>query len=133
MLKISQVKPMNGFKFSLICVTTFGLLTPSLSLAASAVNQPIQVVQVEGCPRASVVESYETNNFFVYICETGDGSFFYRGVGKDGSQVNVMNVTSGDDGTYYATNNNITYSINRYRLQVIQNDRVILNESVIGN
>ncbi|OCR00952.1 hypothetical protein BCD67_03040, partial [Oscillatoriales cyanobacterium USR001] len=125
MLKKSQFKPLNGLKLPLICAITFGLLTPSL--AAIAVTPPFQVAQVKGCPRATVVESYETNNFFVYICQTQNGAFFYRGLGKDGSQVNVMNVTSGDDGTYYATNNNITYSINRHRLQVTQNDRVILN------
>ena len=131
MLKKSQLKPIDGFKLSLICMTTFGFFTPSI--AATAVTQPLHARQVQSCPSATVVESYETDSFFVYICQTGNGSFFYRSVGKDGSEINVMNVTSGDDGTYYATNNNITYSINRYWLQVRQNDRVILNESVIGN
>jgi hypothetical protein len=130
MLKKSQVKPLNEFKLFLVCLTTFGLLTPSL--AARAVTNTIQVAEVKGCPRATLVESYETENFFVYICETQDGSLFYRGLGKDGSQINVMNVTTGRDGTYYATNNDVTYSINANRLQVKRNDRVILNETVIG-
>jgi hypothetical protein len=130
MLKKSQFNPLNLLNFSLICLTTLGLLTPSL--AATAVTPPFQIAQVKGCPRATVVESYETNSFFVYICQTENGSYFYRGLGKDGSQVNVMNVTSGDDGTYYATNDDITYSINPNRLQVTQNDQVILNEDVIG-
>ena len=43
-----------------------------------------------------------------------------------------MNVTSGDDGTYYATNGDVTYSINPNRLQVRQNDQVVLTEDVIG-
>jgi hypothetical protein len=42
-----------------------------------------------------------------------------------------MQVTTGDDGTYEATNGNIIYSINPQRLQVRQNGKVILTEAVI--
>ena len=94
--------------------------------------QPLQIAQVEGCPRAQMVQSFATPNFSIYICKTQEGDIFYRGLSKiNGTQINVMQVTTGDDGTYEATNGNIIYSINPQRLQVRQNGKVILTEAVI--
>jgi hypothetical protein len=94
--------------------------------------QPLQIAQVEGCPRAQMVQSFATPNFSIYICKTQKGDIFYRGLSKiNGTQINVMQVTTGDDGTYEATNGNIIYSINPQRLQVRQNGKVILTEAVI--
>lgn len=88
-------------------------------------------VEVEGCPRASIVEAYETDTYLAYICETYDGEYFYRGVNKyDGSQVNVMGVLSTDSGTYYATNGSVTYWVDAYQLQVTQDGEVIFSEPV---
>ncbi|NJK38262.1 MAG: hypothetical protein HC835_06055 [Oscillatoriales cyanobacterium RM2_1_1] len=88
---------------------------------------------VSGCPRAEVIEAYETPNFFAYICGAADGSVFYRGVDKSsGQQINVFGVSSGGDGTYYATNGDVTYTINPSQLQVFQNNRLILSEPVIN-
>ncbi|MEG5019648.1 MULTISPECIES: hypothetical protein [unclassified Microcoleus] len=95
-------------------------------------NQPLQIAQVEGCPRAEMVQFFATPNFSIYICKTQEGEIFYRGLSKiNGTQINVMQVTTGDDGTYEATNGNIIYSINPQRLQVRQNGKVILTEAVI--
>jgi hypothetical protein len=95
-------------------------------------NQPLQIAQVEGCPRAEMVQSFATPNFSIYICKTQEGDIFYRGLSKiNGTQINVMQVTTGEDGTYEATNGNIIYSINPERLQVRQNGKVILTEAVI--
>ncbi|MEG4075737.1 hypothetical protein QUA32_24380 [Microcoleus sp. Pol14D6] len=95
-------------------------------------NQPLQIAQVEGCPRAEMVQFFATPNFSIYICKTQEGDIFYRGLSKiNGTQINVMQVTTGDDGTYEATNGNIIYSINPQRLQVRQNGKVILTEAVI--
>jgi hypothetical protein len=94
--------------------------------------QPLQIAQVEGCPRAQMVQSFATPHFSIYICKTQEGDIFYRGLSKiNGTQINVMQVTTGDDGTYEATNGNIIYSINPQRLQVRQNGKVILTEAVI--
>ena len=94
-------------------------------------NQPLQIAQVEGCPRAEMVQFFATPNFSIYICKTQEGDIFYRGLSKiNGSQINVMQVTT-SDGTYEATNGNIIYSINPERLQVRQNGKVILTEAVI--
>ncbi|MCW6048528.1 hypothetical protein QUB60_27845 [Microcoleus sp. A2-C5] len=117
-----------------------GILTPPAE--ATALNQPasssfppsapLQIAQVDGCPKAEMVEFFATANFSVYICKTQEGAIFYRGFSKrNGSQINVMQVTTGDDGTYEATNGNIIYSINPDRLQVRQNGKVILTEAVI--
>ncbi|MEG4226001.1 hypothetical protein QUA35_08080 [Microcoleus sp. N9_B2] len=95
-------------------------------------NQPLQIAQVEGCPRAEMVQFFATPNFSIYICKIQEGDIFYRGVSKiNGTQINVMQVTTGDDGSYEATNGNIIYSINSQRLQVRQNGKVILTEAVI--
>ena len=94
--------------------------------------QPLQITQVEGCPRAEMVQSFATHHFSIYICKTQEGDIFYRGLSKiNGTQINVMQVTTGEDGTYEATNGNIIYSINPERLQVRQNGKVILTEAVI--
>jgi len=94
--------------------------------------QPLQIAQVEGCLRDQMVQSFATPNFSIYICKTQEGDIFYRGLSKlNGTQINVMQVTTGDDGTYEATNGNIIYSINPERLQVRQNGKVILTEAVI--
>jgi hypothetical protein len=94
--------------------------------------QPLQIAQVEGCPRTQMVQSFATPNFSIYICKTQEGDIFYRGLSKiNGTQINVMQVTTGEDGTYEATNGNIIYSINPERLQVRQNGKVILTEAVI--
>ena len=120
-------------------ISAIGILTPPAE--ATALNQPasssfppsapLQIAQVEGCPRAEMVQSFATANFSVYICKTQEGAIFYRGLSKrNGSQINVMQVTT-SDGTYEATNGNIIYSINPDRLQVRQNGKVILTEAVI--
>jgi len=128
-------------------ISAIGFLTPPA--AATAINQaigkvraiqssslppsqPLRIAQVEGCPRAEMVQSFATANFSVYICKTQEGAIFYRGLSKrTNSQINVMQVTTSDDGTYEATNGNIIYSINPDRLQVRQNGKVILTEAVI--
>ena len=104
-------------------------LTPELNPAFN--DRLLAQVEVEGCPRASIVEAYETDTYLAYICKTYDGDFFYRGVNKyDGSQVNVMDALSTDSGTYYATNGNVTYWVDDYELQVTQDDEVIFSEPV---
>ncbi len=149
MLKESQVKLIKkcGLVVAVTAISAIGFLTSPAQ--ATALNQPIsrvapleyaisqnvqpqQIAQVSGCPRAEMVESFATANFSVYICKTQQGDLFYRGVSKkSGNQINVMQVTTGDDGTYYATNRNIIYSINPKRLQVKENGKVILTEAVI--
>lgn len=142
--KIQFNKQLKG---AFVCSCLFGLLTPSVEAAGLmpnttpmrsnhtptvSLNHPIQIAQVLGCPRAEEVETFETANFYAYICRGQDGTLFYRGLSKgDGSQINVMNVTTGDDGTYYAVNGNVVYSVNPNRLQVTENDRVILTEEVM--
>ncbi|MEG4444581.1 hypothetical protein QUB47_11125 [Microcoleus sp. AT9_B5] len=142
-----RVKGIKGLGLVMAGISALGFLTASAE--ATALNQPIgkvraiavsslrhsqplQIAQVEGCPRAQMVQSFATANFSIYICKTQEGDIFYRGLSKiNGSQINVMQVTTGDDGTYEATNGNIIYSINPERLQVRQNGKVILTEAVI--
>jgi len=130
-----RVQEIKGLGLVMAGISAIGFLTASAE--ATPLNQPIgnsqplQIAQVEGCPRAEMVQSFATANFSVYICKTQEGAIFYRGLSKrNGSQINVMQVTT-SDGTYEATNGNIIYSINPERLQVRQNGKVILTEAVI--
>lgn len=97
--------------------------------------EPSTLVAVEiirGCPRAEVVEAYETKTYLAYICQTMDGQFFYRGVNKkNGDQINVMDALSTDNGTYYATNGAYTYWINRKELRVTKDGKTIFSEPVL--
>jgi len=130
-----RAQEIKGLGLVMAGISAIGFLTASAE--ATPLNQPIgnsqplQIAQVEGCPRAEMVQSFATANFSVYICKTQEGAIFYRGLSKrNGSQINVMQVTT-SDGTYEATNGNIIYSINPERLQVRQNGKVILTEAVI--
>lgn len=118
-----------------VAVTGLTLLLPgtkAIALSPEFNDRLLAQVEVEGCPRAEIVEAYETDTYLAYICQTYDGDFFYRGVNKyDGSQVNVMGVLSTDSGTYYATNGNTTYWVDAYQLQVTDgNGDVIFSEPV---
>ncbi|AIE73063.1 hypothetical protein [Synechocystis sp. PCC 6714] len=87
---------------------------------------------IRGCPRAEVVEAYETKTYLAYICQTYEGQFFYRGVNKkNGDQINVMDVLSTDSGTYYATNGAYTYWVDRKQLRVTKNGKTIFSEPVL--
>ncbi|MEO9125407.1 MAG: hypothetical protein ABI262_12090 [Microcoleus sp.] len=135
-----RVKGIKGLGLVMAGISAIGVLTNSAE--ATALNQPasssfppstpLQIAQVDGCPKAEMVQSFATANFSIYICKTQEGAIFYRGLSKrTNSQINVMQVTTSDDGTYEATNGNIIYSINPKRLQVRQNGKVILTEAVI--
>ena len=131
------IASLHGFLTASAEATALNLNQPMGKVRAIEPNslrnyQPLQIAQVEGCPRAQMVQSFATPNFSIYICKTQQGDIFYSGLSKiNGTQINVMQVTTGDDGTYEATNGNIIYSINPERLQVRQNGKVILTEAVI--
>ncbi|MBE9203035.1 hypothetical protein IQ218_05645 [Synechocystis salina LEGE 06099] len=118
-------------------------LTPLKIHSARAIASPLTGLQtlpspfllaeiIRGCPRAEVVEAYETKTYLAYICQTYDGQFFYRGVNKNnGDQINVMDVLSTDGGTYYATNGAYTYWVNQQQLRVTKNGKTIFSEPVL--
>ena len=101
----------------------------------SSKSVPTNLIAAEilkGCPRAEVLEAYETKTYLVYICQTMDGQFFYRGVNKkNGDQINVMDVLSTDGGTYYATNGAYTYWIDHQQLVVTKDGKTIFSEPVL--
>lgn len=117
-----------------VAVTGLSLLLPgarAIALTPESNDRLLAQVDVEGCPKATIVEAYETDTYLAYICQTAGGEYFYRGVNKnDGSQVNVMGVLSTDSGTYYATNGSVTYWVDAYQLQVTQDGEVVFSEPV---
>ncbi|QHV01597.1 hypothetical protein BWK47_16645 [Synechocystis sp. CACIAM 05] len=128
---------------ALTVATTLLAPIPLKAGSATAIASPLTGLQtlpsqlllaeiIRGCPRAEVVEAYETKTYLVYICQTYDGQFFYRGVNKNnGDQINVMDVLSTDGGTYYATNGAYTYWVDRQQLRVTKNGKTIFSEPVL--
>ena len=117
-------------KLALAGIGAFCLLTPAPVQASPKTSI---IAQSVGCPRATEVHYAETENFYVFICQAGDGSFFYRGVEKGNTEnsVNVSNLEFTDSGSYLARNGNVVYEINPSQLVVYQNGQVILSEGVI--
>ncbi len=129
----------NICKFALMTTIGGGAMNFGAT-AIAAMPKPINqssphflVAQIiRGCPRAEVVEAYETKTYLAYICQTMDGQFFYRGVNKkNGDQINVMDVLSTDGGTYYATNGAYTYWVDQNELRVTKNGKTIFFEPVL--
>ncbi|QUS59546.1 hypothetical protein IQE94_11320 [Synechocystis sp. PCC 7339] len=137
----------RGYRCRWLGVFTLGIaalsLTPLKVYSATAIASPLTGLQIlpspfllaeiiRGCPRAEVVEAYETKTYLAYICQTYDGQFFYRGVNKNnGDQINVMDVLSTDGGTYHATNGAYTYWVNQQWLRVTKNGKTIFSEPVL--
>jgi hypothetical protein len=108
---------------------TGGALEPITS--QSGLVAPV-MAQVNGCPRAEVLELYETQNFNAYICQGLNNYIFYRGVSKsNGSSINLT-ATRDSRGTWKARNGSVLYRINFNELVVTDNGRVILRERVIS-
>ncbi|HEY9632089.1 MAG TPA: hypothetical protein V6D14_01700 [Coleofasciculaceae cyanobacterium] len=138
-----QTKCKQFFKLAIVGVGAFWLLTPSVEATALVqenskvqspvlTSTPIKLAQREGCPKAQPVESYETKNFWVYICKGQDGSLFYQGVNKSNEElINVSDVTYEGDDNYTAKNGNTTYQVSPNALLVYQDDKLILEQPMI--
>lgn len=133
--------------FSALISAGLGLLMPVLPAVAvtSEVNNINQVdhssltnseqflISQGGCPRAKVIEAYETDTYYASICEDGNGDLFYYGENKyDGSVVNVYGVESTDSGYYMATTtddsgNEYMYMVG-LSLDVYENGDLIFSE-----
>jgi len=133
--------------FSALISTGLGLLMPVLPALAvnSEVNNinPVEhssltnseqfLISQGGCPRATVIEAYETDSYYASICEDGNGDLFYYGENKyDGSVVNVYGVTFTDSGYYMATTtdesgNEYMYMVGS-SLDVYENGNLIFSE-----
>lgn len=87
--------------------------------------------QVPGCPRAEEVDSFQTQNFRVFICKGQDDRLFYRGIDKQTRASINLPVQIGDT-AYVATNGNVVYRVNNRVLEVYEGRRLLLREAVIG-
>lgn len=100
---------------------------------SSLTNSEEFLISQGGCPRATVIEAYETDTYYASICEDGNGDLFYYGQHKgNGSSVNVYGVTFTDSGYYMATTtddsgNEYTYMVGP-SLDVYENGDLIFSE-----
>ncbi|NJK34349.1 MAG: hypothetical protein HC919_05005 [Oscillatoriales cyanobacterium SM2_2_1] len=89
------------------------------------------LAQMPSCPRAEEVDSFQTQNFRVFICKGQDNRLFYRGVDKQTRASINLPVQIGDT-AYVATNGNVVYRVNNRVLEVYDGRRLLLREAVIG-
>lgn len=118
-------------KLALAGIGTFCLLTPAAVQAEPMT--PIKIAQSDrACPKAMPVRSFETENFYVFICQGQDDRLFYQGMEK-GNPDNMINVSEVEykNGSYSALNGSIIYQINEQQLVIYENGKVIQRERVL--
>ncbi|HEY9811486.1 MAG TPA: hypothetical protein V6D13_19330 [Halomicronema sp.] len=117
-------------KLAFAGIGTFFLWTPA---AVQASPKTTIIAQADiGCPKAMPVSSFETANFYVFICEGQDGKLFYQGIDRDNPS-NMINVSRVEykNGSYSALNGDVIYQINTDELVIYEGRNVILREPVI--
>jgi hypothetical protein len=100
---------------------------------SSLTNSEQFLISQGGCPRATVIEAYETDTYYASICADGNGELFYYGQHKgNGSSVNVYGVTFTDSGYYMATTTDDSGNEYMYMvgpsLDVYENGNLIFSE-----
>lgn len=106
---------LKGCNFSAVVGTTLGLLMPALPLLAVAPSSNLAddssfaqsgelLIAQSGCSRATMIEQFTTDTYQAFICQDGDGDYFYQGINRsNGDLINVYGVTFTDSGYYMAT------------------------------
>ncbi len=106
---------LKGFNLSAVVGTTLGLLMPVLPVLAVApssniaedssfAQSPEWLIAQNGCARATMREQFTTDTYNIFICEDGDGDYFYQGINRsNGDLINVYGVTFTDSGYYMVT------------------------------
>ncbi|MCT7985349.1 hypothetical protein NG796_18920 [Laspinema sp. A4] len=111
-------------------------VAPSSNIAehsSFAQSQQLLIAQ-SGCARATTIAQFTTDTYNVFICEDGDGDYFYQGINRsNGDLINVYGVTFTDSGYYMVTNsddsgNEYTYMVGD-SLEVYQNGERIWYEA----
>ncbi|MCT7949959.1 hypothetical protein NG798_09190 [Ancylothrix sp. C2] len=117
-------------KLAFAGIGAFCLLTPAVQAVPIT---PVKIAQADrACPKAMPVSSFETPNFYVFICQGQDDKLFYQGIEK-GNPDNMINVSQVEykNGSYSALNGNVIYQINEKELVIYENGKVIQRERVV--
>ncbi|MCT7993052.1 hypothetical protein [Laspinema olomoucense] len=106
--------------------------TPLPETAELPQQMPVQIAQGRYCPDGAggtpLVNFYETDNFWVYICEA-DGLYYY-GVEK-GSGSSITLPVEVEEGTgYVAVNGEYTYIVNGLSLSIYRGNTLLQEDSV---
>ena len=95
-------------------------------------NMPVQVAQAYCPDRAGglpMVDFFETDNFWIYICES-DG-LYYHGVGKPDGNNYITLPAYAEEGTgYVAENQGYTYIVNGAALSIYRDGYLIQEDAV---
>lgn len=112
-----------------LAVTSSSYLAEDSSVAQS---EELRIAQ-SGCARATMIENFRTDTYDAFICEDGNGEYFYQGINRsNGDLINVYGVTFTDSGYYMATTyddygNEYTYMVGE-SLMVYKNGEQIWYE-----
>jgi hypothetical protein len=139
MMKISI---QQFFNLSLLSLSAFGILIPSVQAATPSSASPAAqvaaeslVAQVPSCPRAMPVATFYTANRQISICQGQDDSLFFRSVDLENSEdsINVPYAYLSEDGTGFKADgdNYVTYAIDTEYLTIWEDGAVVLQEEVL--
>ncbi len=114
---------------------TVGAVVTSNPVPATAEEthpMPVQIAQERYCPDGAgggpLVDFYETDNFWIYICEADQ--LYYYGVEK-GSGSSITLPVYVEEGTgYVAVNKEYTYIVNGLSLSIYRGDTLLQEDWV---
>lgn len=99
---------------------------------ASAQSEPVQS-DSSTCGLHELEKSFETENFWVYICREEDKLFYVRFDKSSSSNPVRLSATRTPEGRYIARDRGTDYFIDSERLEVRQNGNRTLSEPVINS
>lgn len=116
---------------ALLALTTLGMGVGFLPLT----TQPAIAQEATCDGRIPPVIAFETRSYYAYICEQVQGSrtqLYYVGIDKDDPALYISAPIERQSGeTYVARSGNTVYQVNSRTLEITQNGRRTVSESVI--
>ena len=120
-----------NMKIQFAFITSVLAAISSLGIGAALVTPSAQAEDT-ACGYGSLERSFETWNYWVYICRNSD-ELFYVGVDKSNPNNSIrLPAYRTRENSYRANNRDTDYSVSSNRLEVSQNGRLILSEPVIN-
>lgn len=120
----------KNMKYSLI-FTSLLAIAPISSSIINLVKPEIAQAQID-CGKNPSQSSYETNRYWVAICEEGEKLYLnLQNKSRPAEFIRTATTYDADRDLYIAENGEFNYYINSERLQIWQNDRLIISDNAL--
>lgn len=120
----------KNMKYSLI-FTSLLAIAPISSSIINLVKPEIAQAQID-CGKNPSQSSYETNRYWVAICEEGEKLYLnLQNKSRPAEFIRTTTTYDADRDLYIAENGEFNYYINSERLQIWQNDRLIISDNAL--